>query len=278
MDKRKLVQALFAFTTNANVQGFLSGRIYKGRLKNICVPGLNCYSCPGALGACPIGAMQAVEGSTKYGISMYVTGFLVFVGIMLGRLVCGWLCPFGLIQELLHKIPFKKVKTPRRLNNCLKWVKYVVLLITVIVLPIALTDRFGISTPFFCKYICPAGTLEGGIPLLLMNESLRGAAGFLFVWKMGLLALVTVSALLVFRPFCRWLCPLGAFYSLFNPISFYRYKVDGEKCSQCGTCGNVCKMDIIPCKNPNDLECIRCGECKKACPAGAITSTWQKNN
>lgn len=274
MDKRKWVQALFAFTTNANVQDFLKGKIYKGNLKNICVPGLNCYSCPGALGACPIGAMQAVEGSTKYGISMYVLGFIVFVGVVLGRFVCGWLCPFGLIQELLHKIPVKKIKVPHFINSCLKWVKYAVLLLTVIVLPIALTDQFGLSTPFFCKYICPAGTLEGGIPLLLRNEPLRSAIGFLFLWKMGILALVIVASLLIFRPFCRYLCPLGAFYSFFNPISFYGYKVDGDQCTRCGKCAKVCKMDINPCEKPNSPECIRCGDCKKACPTKAITSTW----
>jgi len=275
-DKRFWVQALFAFTTNANIQGFLKGRIYKGPLKNMCVPGLNCYSCPGALGACPVGAMQAVAGSTKYGISMYVLGFLVFVGILLGRFVCGWLCPFGWIQELLHKIPVKKIRVPAAVNNCLKWVKYAVLLLAVILLPMALTDRFGISTPYFCKYICPAGTLEGGIPLLLLNEPLRNAIGFLFSWKVGILAVIVVLSLLIFRPFCRWLCPLGAFYSIFNPISFYRYKVDSDKCIRCGKCERVCKMDISPCTMPNSPECIRCGECKKACPTKAITSTWEK--
>lgn len=274
MDKRKLVQALFAFTTNANVKGFLTGRIYKGKLKSICVPGLNCYSCPGALGACPIGALQAVEGSTKYGISMYVMGFIIFVGILLGRFVCGWLCPFGLIQELLHKIPVKKINVPRRINHCLTWLKYAILLLAAIVLPIALADRFGISTPYFCKYICPVGTLEGGVPLLLVNKPLRGAVGLLFSWKLGILILVIVFSILIFRPFCRYVCPLGAFYSLFNPISFYRYQVDGNRCSRCGKCGAACKMDIQPYVSPNALECIRCGECKKACPANAITSTF----
>ena len=244
-DKRFWVQALFAFTTNANIQGFLKGRIYKGPLKNMCVPGLNCYSCPGALGACPVGAMQAVAGSTKYGISMYVLGFLVFVGILLGRFVCGWLCPFGWIQELLHKIPVKKIRVPAAVNNCLKWVKYAVLLLAVILLPMALTDRFGISTPYFCKYICPAGTLEGGIPLLLLNEPLRNAIGFLFSWKVGILAVIVVLSLLIFRPFCRWLCPLGAFYSIFNPISFYRYKVDSDKCIRCGKCVDACPQKCL---------------------------------
>lgn len=271
MDKRTWVQALFTFTTNSNIQGFLQGKIYKGKLKNACVPGLNCYSCPGALGSCPIGAMQSVEGSTRYGISMYILGFLVFVGILLGRFVCGWLCPFGWFQELLHRIPTPKKKVPQKVNAVLKWLKYGILLLFVILLPILTVNAFGISTPYFCKYICPAGTLEGGIPLLITNASLRSAIGYLFGWKMLILIAVVIASILIFRPFCRYLCPLGAFYSLFNPISFYRYSVNEDKCTRCGKCAKACKMDIAAFQTPNALECIRCGDCVKACPEQAIT-------
>ena len=276
MDKRKTVQALFAFTTNAHVQGFLKGTIYRGKLKNVCVPGLNCYSCPGALGACPIGAMQAVEGTTKYGFSMYVLGFLVFVGLLAGRFVCGWLCPFGLIQELLHKIPLRKIRVPKKVNAVLKWVKYFVLLIFVILLPILTVDSFGLSTPYFCKYICPAGTLEGGLPLLLLNKSLHAAVGFLFSWKLLILIIVAAASVLIFRPFCRYLCPLGAFYSFFNSVSLYRYQIDQSKCIKCGKCSGSCKMDIDVCNKPNSPECIRCGACIKSCPTGAISGTLKK--
>ncbi|MGI6497505.1 MAG: 4Fe-4S binding protein [Oscillospiraceae bacterium] len=275
MDKRKWVQALVAFTTNAHVQGFLQGKIYKGKLKNVCVPGLNCYSCPGALGACPIGAMQAVEGSTRYGISMYVLGFLVFVGVLLGRFVCGWLCPFGWIQELLHKLPGRKTKVPSKVNAVLKWVKYGVLLVFVLLFPMLTVNQFGVATPYFCKYLCPAGTLEGGVPLLLSNETLRGAVGLLFSWKLAVLLVTMAASVLVFRPFCRYLCPLGAFYSLFNPISFYRYSVDADRCIKCGKCTKACKMDIAAYQTPNALECIRCGDCIRACPVGAIRSGFR---
>lgn len=276
MDKRKWVQALWAFASNAHVQGFWQGKIYKGKLKNVCVPGLNCYSCPGALGSCPIGAMQAVEGSTKYGFSMYVTGFLVLMGLLCGRFICGWLCPFGWIQELLHKIPFKKIKVPARLNRILSYFKYVVLALFVIILPIVTVNEFGISTPYFCKYICPAGTLEAGIPLLITNPMLRGAVGFLFSWKMVILLAVIFFSMMIFRPFCRYVCPLGAFYGLFNGISFYRYKVDSEKCTKCGVCTGACKMDIVPYEKPNSAECIRCGDCVKVCPHGAICGGFSK--
>ena len=76
---RHAVQALWALVSNSWLAGFAQGRIYSGKLKTVCLPGLNCYSCPGALGSCPIGALQAVLGSKDFKFSCYVAGFLVFL-------------------------------------------------------------------------------------------------------------------------------------------------------------------------------------------------------
>lgn len=264
------MQALWAIVTNSYLIGFLQGSIYKGKLKNLCVPGLNCYSCPGAVGSCPIGALQAVLGSRKFQFSYYVVGFLIFVGALMGRFVCGWLCPFGLIQELVHKIPFKwKIRTFKG-DRALRWLKYAVLVVFVILLPLTVTDIVGQGAPYFCKLICPAGTLEGGLPLTALDETLRAATGGLFYWKMGLLIALGVACLAIYRPFCKYLCPLGAIYALFNPIAVFRTRVDGHKCTHCGACASVCDMGVDPSCQPNDRECIRCGRCKKACPHGAI--------
>jgi ferredoxin-type protein NapH len=269
---RHRIQALWALLTNSYLLGFVQGKIYKGKLKNLCVPGLNCYSCPGAAGACPIGAMQAVIGSWNFKFAFYAAGFLMFVGALIGRFVCGWLCPFGLIQDLLHKIPFpKKIKTFRG-DKLLRKLKYVILLVFVILLPLFLVDVIGQGSPYFCKLICPVGTLEGGIPLVLLNEALRGTIGWLYAWKNLLLFATIFLSIIIYRPFCKYICPLGAIYSVFNPISVFRYRVDQEKCTNCGACARVCKMQVDPVQNANHLECIRCGQCKKICPADAITS------
>ena len=250
----------------------MQGKIYKGRLKNLCVPGLNCYSCPGAVGSCPIGSLQAVIGNWNFKFAFYVAGFLVFVGALIGRFVCGWLCPFGLVQDLLHKIPFpKKIKTFRG-DKLLRKLKYVILAVFVILLPLYLVDIMDQGSPYFCKLICPAGTLEGGIPLVLLNKSMRRAIGWLYVWKNVLLAVAVLLSILIYRPFCKYICPLGAIYSVFNPISVFKYRVDKNKCTQCGACAKVCKMQVNPSKTPNHPECIRCGQCKKICPTGAITA------
>lgn len=263
-------QACWSLLTNSYVSGFVSGKIYKGKLKNICVPGLNCYSCPGALASCPIGAMQAVIGSHKFKFTYYIAGFLFLIGSLIGRFVCGWMCPFGLIQELIFKIPVpKKIKTFCA-DKFLRKFKYLILLIFVILLPMFLTDMLGQGAPYFCKLICPAGMLEGGIPLVIMNKALRSTVGFLYAWKGVILALTIVASMIIYRPFCKYICPLGAIYSLFNPISVFRYKVDKTKCTNCGKCKKICDMGCNPSINPNHTECIRCGKCKTACPTNAI--------
>ncbi|WDV46719.1 4Fe-4S binding protein [Clostridiaceae bacterium M8S5] len=263
---RTIVQVISAIITNSNFKGFYEGKIYQGFLKKGCVPGLNCYSCPGAVGSCPIGSLQAVLGSMKYKMSFYIFGFLIFIGAILGRFVCGWLCPFGLIQDLLNKIPSPKMKLPAKL----RYVKYVILLVFVIILPVFFVNRVGMGDPAFCKYICPAGTLEAGLPLVYTNPVLKMSIGTLYYWKIGLLVVTIIASIIIFRPFCRVICPLGAIYGLFNPLSMYRYRIDGDKCTNCSKCYRVCKMDIKTHETPNSKECIRCGDCIKACPSDAI--------
>jgi polyferredoxin len=269
---RNAVQGAWTLLSNSYISGFLQGRIYNGRLKSVCVPGLNCYSCPGSLGSCPIGALQAVLGSAKYKFSFYLLGFFLLVGVLSGRAVCGFLCPFGWIQEWLHRIPFiKKIKS-FRCDRPLRRMKYVILILFVILLPSLITDVAGTGSPWFCKWICPAGTLEAGIPLLFINPSLRSAIGFLFQWKSAVLAATVLSSAAIYRPFCKYICPLGAIYALFNKISLYRYRVSAHKCTGCKQCENACPMRVKPQTETNHPECIRCGECKIACKFGAITS------
>ena len=250
--------------------GFYTGKIYTGPLKVLCSPGMNCYSCPGALGACPIGALQAVLNSKQYHVALYVFGLLTIMGTVFGRLICGFLCPFGLVQDLLHKIPFpKKI---RKLPGERYWrsLRFVLLGLFVILLPMVIHNLFGSGDPWFCKYICPVGTLEAGIPLVVLNPGLQGALGWHYVWKITILILILIASVMIYRPFCRYLCPLGAIYGFFNRFAIYRYHIDAEKCVECGICQNACKLDIPVWQKPNSIDCIRCGECRQACPTGAI--------
>ena len=265
---RGWIQAAATLLTNIHIPNLLKGKIYQGNVKTMCVPGLNCYSCPAATGACPIGAFQAVVGSSKFKFTYYITGFFILLGVLLGRFICGFLCPFGWFQDLLHKIPGKKFSTAKL--KPLRYLKYVILVVFVILLPAFVTNSLGMGDPFFCKYICPQGVLEGAIPLALANSGIRAALGHLFTFKFTVLALFIILSILFYRPFCKWICPLGAIYSLFNKVSFLKIQVDHEKCVGCQKCSRVCKMDVNVVDTPNHPECIRCGECMKACPTDAI--------
>lgn len=265
---RGWIQAGATLLSNIHLSNFFKGGIYQGSGKAVCVPGLNCYSCPAASGACPIGAFQAVAGSSKFGFSYYITGFLILVGVLLGRFVCGFLCPFGWLQDLLHKIPGRKISTGRL--KPLTYMKYAVLIGTVILLPALIINDVGMGDPYFCKYICPQGVLEGALPLAAANAGIRSALGTLFTRKLIILMAVGILSVVFYRPFCKWVCPLGAFYGLMNKVALLGVEVDRGKCVSCGRCAEVCKMDVDITRTPNHGECIRCGKCVTVCPVDAL--------
>ena len=266
--KRKIMQLYFAVLFNANLKGFITGKIFTGGTKILCAPGINCYSCPGAVGACPLGSLQGAFSAKNHSTIYYVGGILLLYSIMFGRMICGWLCPFGLVQELVYKIKTPKLKKSP-VTRLLSYLKYAILVFFVFIVPILYGIR-NVPLPAFCKYICPAGTIEGGLLLLSHNTNtpLLSILGPLFTWKFLLMVSIIVGCIFIFRLFCRFICPLGALYGLFNKISVFGIKVDNSKCTHCGLCQAKCKVDI---HSPGDQECISCGECVGVCPTKAIS-------
>ncbi|MBO5327653.1 MAG: 4Fe-4S binding protein, partial [Clostridia bacterium] len=261
--KRRLIQLYAALLYNANLKGYISGQIYQGNTKYVCVPGMNCYSCPGAIGSCPLGALQNALNSADKTAPYYVLGILALFGLFLGRTICGFLCPIGLVQDLTYKIKTPKLKKSKY-TRVISYLKYVLLAVFVIAIPLAL------SSPGFCKYICPAG-VEGGALGLLSNPNrsdLFDSLGWLFTWKFCLTVVIIVASVFIYRVFCRFICPLGAIYGFFNKIALLGIKLEKDKCTDCGLCVAECKMDVL---KVGDHECINCGECIKVCPTKAIT-------
>ena len=273
---RWLVRIIFAFLANARLFFSPNTPIYRGPLKGFCFPGLNCYSCPAATTACPIGALQNFLANIRpnwqvgrYQAGFYVIGSLMFFGSIAGRFICGWICPFGLVQGLLHRIPGPKFSLP-------KWSRilpFVVLFVFVFLLPLLIVDGAGYGITWFCKYICPAGTLEAGIPLVLMKPGLRHLVSWMFFNKVAILCLVLVASWLIPRPFCRLLCPLGAIYGIFNRFSLFELRFDKDKCVECGACAAICPTGIKFYNGEdsvNSAACIRCLKCVDVCPVDAI--------
>ncbi len=273
LTRRRWTQIASTVLLNPYIPAFFSGTIVQARSKGICVPVLNCYSCPAAVAACPIGSMQHMMAAARsrwslgeLQIGLYVLGSMGVVGAMVGRFPCGWLCPFGLFQELVHKIPGPKLRIPPVLG----YLKYVVLALTVFILPFLVLDAYGYGDTWFCKWICPAGTLEAGLPLVAANAGIRAQVGLLFIWKVALLVAFFAWMIVSMRPFCRTVCPLGAILGLFNKVSLLRLSVDTGQCTSCGNCVAVCPVDIDPRRRPNSPDCIRCLKCAKACEADCI--------
>lgn len=262
---RTAVQIIFTIFTNGYAYGFLRGKIYQGNLKYACVPGLNCYSCPGALASCPLGALQALLNRRGFQVPFAMLGFFFLFGSIFGRFICGWLCPFGLVQDLLHKIPLFTKKKRLPFHHILKYGKYVVLIFLVGAGSLFLFGGFA-KVPAFCKYLCPSGTLFGALPLLASNEALRDQAGGLFLWKLGILLALLLLSVKVYRPFCQYLCPLGAIYGWFNRFSLVQVHWERERCTACGACQRACPVDLAPEEISRSAECIRCGKCTTACP------------
>ena len=265
LPKRRLWQIISALLHNAYIPGFLGMTIYQGALKGFCVPTLNCYACPGAVMSCPIGALQHFAMGRQ--VPFFLLGFLGLVGAGVGRMTCGWLCPFGFLQDMMKKISGRVVKIPRWMGK----LKYVSLVVLAIVLPFLFNDMW------FSK-LCPAGGIEGAIPWTLGGMGADSAAGFdvasmigsMFWLKMAILGAFLLAMVFVKRPFCRTMCPLGAIFSLFNKASLVRLHVDRKTCTNCGLCERMCPVDISPQLEVDSPECIKCLECTK-CPVNAIT-------
>ncbi len=189
-------------------------------------------------------------------ISVLGSGFCIgpLSGAVLGLVVA--IVGFGLVV-LLDRVA--KASLPST------YLKFWFLILVVVVV------AYKTGQPWFCQ-LCPAGTLGAGIPLVLWDpvNALQGLVGWLFWVKVAILLVLLVAAIAVKRPFCRLICPIGAIYSVFNKASLLRMEFDEDTCTHCRICRKVCPMNIEPCENPNQLECIRCFECVWNCPKKSL--------
>lgn len=266
--KRIIVQILSAIGINSYFNAIPKKAIYQGILKGFPCPTLNCYACPMARFACPIGSLQ--HYAVIHAFPFYLVGIFGVAGFSVGRAPCAWLCPFGFLQDLLYKIRTFKIHLPRFLS----YIKFGMLFIVAILLPYLTMESW------FSK-LCPAGILEGGIPIIAFDPQtgplagLREVVGWLFFTKLGILAFILGLSVIAKRPFCRIFCPLGAILGLFNWLSLLRInmKPGDYPCEECNICKTVCPMDISIYKNQADFDCIRCGRCVAYCPENALFVT-----
>ena len=106
----------------------------------------------------------------------------------------------------------------------------------------------------------------GAIPLLGANEGLRTQISGLFYWKLGVLLFLVLLSVKIYRPFCQYLCPLGAVYGWFNRFSLVQIQWNKEGCTSCMACKRACPVNLSPEEISVSAECIKCGQCVDACP------------
>ncbi len=254
---RTWMQLAGTILSNSYLGTLFTRTVNTGLTKGACVPFLNCYACPTALFSCPVGTLQHFMAIQV--VPFYLLSFIALIGLTIGRMGCGWVCPFGFVQDLMYKIKSRKYEIPSRY----KYVKYLVLLVLVIVIP------YKTGEMWFSK-LCPAGTLFAGIPWAIWNpvqsktglHVLPDGPGVLFYVALFILMMFLIWFVISKRPFCRLFCPMGALLALFSRFSMVRLEL-GDGCDGCNKCSDICPMELDVTVEYNSEECIRCLECTK---------------
>ena len=226
---------------------------------------------------CPYGGLESIykffaEGSFVSKIfsgTMILFGITILIAIIFRRSFCGVICPFGAIQEFTAKIGQKifkkKFVVPPKIDRPLRYLKYVILIITIVYA----WKTAGLWMAPYDPWSAYAHLPEG-------ISSVWGEATIGFV----LLIISLFGSLLYDRFFCKYLCPMGALYGIIGKISPYKVVRDKNICIDCGKCSKVCPMNI----NVKDIEevksaeCINCQTCVLNCPKkGALENKeWKK--
>lgn len=254
---RMWIQLASTMLSNGYVATCVTRTVNTNPLKGVCVPYLNCYACPSALFSCPIGTLQHFMANRS--VPYLLISSLSIIGLTIGRMPCGWACPFGFFQDLMFKIRSSKIKFPAFLRP----MKYMFLVVFALLLPYFTGDNWF-------SMICPMGTLSAGIPWVAWNPinpatgqpALPDGPGTQYVISLCILVFFLILFVVTRRPFCKGVCPLGAILAMFNRVSLVRLEV-AKSCDGCNVCNSTCPMDLDVPLEIHSAECIRCFECTR---------------
>ena len=182
--------------------------------------------------------------------------FYISLAVIGNKLICGWACPFGALQELIFSLPiFKKIKRhklPFAVTNIIRGILFLVMLLL-------LFDVVGGKKGFVIYHYIN--------PFNLFNLDFDAAPIFITV-----LASIII-AFFFYRPFCQFICPFGFISWIAERFSLYRVKIDHETCTQCRACEKACPLPAIEGrmgKNSFPADCFSCARCLNVCPVDAI--------
>ena len=231
-----------------------------------------------------------------------LAAFLI-VGVLIGRALCGWVCPFGFVQDLVGFIRREQIDVSARTHETVVYIKYVVLAIAVFI-PLlfsalafegitAYSNTFGVFAVAPFTALSPSDTLFSTVPQAIQSfhfttfqnvgsNFLSGLSALppLFWVEAVILLIVLIFAVYVPRSWCRYFCPTGAFMAIMNRFSFIGLRREPFKCekSGCRECVTVCPMRVpileLQWEKFSHPECIYCMKCSDACGHRAIKPTY----
>lgn len=210
---------------------------------------------------CPFGTLESLYNliinkgyiaKTYYSNTVLLIGTLVLV-LVVGRIFCGWICALGTMQDIPTFFIKKRKKIPEYLDNYLIYVKYIVLITIIYFTWKTGTLVVNPYDPFAAYSHIPAG-IES-----VISE---------YLWGLILLLLIIASSLKYDRLFCKYLCPLGAFYAIISKISIFKIKRKVSSCISCKKCDRSCPANLtISNKESVKIEnCYSCMKCVDGCP------------
>ena len=231
-------------------------------------------------------------------------GIMLVVGAILGRFMCGWICPVGFLQDVITGIKGRVDAVEKRAH--LYWIRLKYVLVTLAFLisgSLGLALYYGAGGDYrnslgpladgLFVAISPDGTLFGTLPTIFAGSwrflGTARASDFAFrnvsSWLANIPALTWLNIIILIgfvyaawripRFWCRYVCPVGAIMAVTQKNSLLGMHRDPIKCSECKECETACPMQIpildLDWKKFNDSECILCMACIDACPAGALS-------
>lgn len=218
-------------------------------LSSLAVLGFYFGGCP-----CPVGSTTKL-GQIFTSPVTYLVPFVLFLiptlaALFVGRIFCGWVCPLGAVQEVLGFWSRKRSLVPKAVDRPLRYLKYLLLSGLVALAVLGLRFHWALYDPFKVIF--------------------TGTGTWIAI---GLAAFFGVLSLLIYRPWCRYVCPLGAVLALASIVGLATKNSDPKKCVGCTLCMKACPLDAIRVKEGKAYftgECIRCGDCTPTCPKGAL--------
>jgi ferredoxin-type protein NapH len=226
----------------------------------------------------------------------------VIAGVLIGKALCGWVCPFGFVQDLIGYIRKRQTDLSARTHDTMIYVKYFVLAVSLFISGTFSASKLTGGNSSYSKalgvfaqapftVLSPSETLFATIPRLISgiqasgnipSDILSGIAGLppLFWVQFAIMVIVLVFVAYVPRSFCRYICPHGAIMALMNNFSFIGLRREPFKCEKggCRSCVLVCPTRVpildLPWEKFSHPECIYCMKCVDACEHGAIKLTY----